>query len=106
VAEGDPIGTVSNFSRRLGLTSTHLHFEIQVPTRDGWMRVNPYMTLVASYEHLIGGRGKALGSEDPPPRKNRRARPMTWRRPKPMAKRSPWRTRSGGQPRTMTRPTK
>ena len=63
VAEGEPIGTVSNFSRRPGLTSTHLHFEILVPTRDGWVRVNPYMTLVASYEHLIGGRGEALGDD-------------------------------------------
>jgi murein DD-endopeptidase MepM/ murein hydrolase activator NlpD len=57
VKEGEPIGAIGNYDRRPGLTSTHLHFELQVPTRDGWVRVNPYMTLVASYEHLIGGRG-------------------------------------------------
>jgi hypothetical protein len=44
-------------------TSTHLHFDIQVFTRDGWIWVNPYATLIASYEHLIGGRGKLYGTE-------------------------------------------
>jgi hypothetical protein len=36
-----------------------------VPTHDGWARVNPYMTLVASYERLIGARGTEV--EDPEP---------------------------------------
>jgi hypothetical protein len=63
VKEGDRLGTIGNYNRRPGLTTTHLHFEIQVPTRDGYVRVNPYMTLIASYEHLIGARG----SEASPP---------------------------------------
>ena len=57
IKEGQPIGTIGNYDRRPGLTSTHLHFELQVPTRDGFVRVNPYMTLIASYEHLINARG-------------------------------------------------
>jgi murein DD-endopeptidase MepM/ murein hydrolase activator NlpD len=60
VKEGQPIGTIGNYDRRPALTSTHLHFELQVPTRDGFVRVNPYMTLIASYEHLIGERGKEI----------------------------------------------
>jgi murein DD-endopeptidase MepM/ murein hydrolase activator NlpD len=60
VREGERLGTIGNFNRRPGLTTTHLHFEIQVPTRDGYVRVNPYMTLVAAYEHLIGARGSEV----------------------------------------------
>ena len=33
---------------------------MQVPTKDGWVFVNPYMTLVAAYERLIGARGVEL----------------------------------------------
>ena len=33
---------------------------MQVPTRDGWVFVNPYMTLVAAYERLIGARGDEI----------------------------------------------
>jgi murein DD-endopeptidase MepM/ murein hydrolase activator NlpD len=57
VQEGERLGTIGNYNRRPGMTTTHLHFEMQVPTRDGYVRINPYMTLVASYEHLIGARG-------------------------------------------------
>ncbi len=60
VKEGDPLGTIGNYNRRPGLTTTHLHFELQVPTRDGYVRVNPYMTLIASYEHLIDARGREV----------------------------------------------
>ncbi len=60
VKESDRLGTIGNYNRRPGLTTTHLHFEIQVPTRDGYVRVNPYMTLIAAYEHLIGARGSEL----------------------------------------------
>ena len=67
VKEGEPIGTVGNFNRRPGWTTTHLHFEVQVPTRDGWVRVNPYMTLVASYEHLINARGTEIKEQEPEP---------------------------------------
>ncbi len=60
VREGEIIGEVSNFSRRENGTSYHLHFDVQVPTRDGWVFVNPYMTLVAAYERLIAGRGTEI----------------------------------------------
>ena len=61
VYEGEVIGQVSNFNKRANGTSYHLHFDVQVPTKDGWVFVNPYMTLVAAYERLIGGRGVELG---------------------------------------------
>ena len=63
VSEGEKIGAVSNYMDRAAGTSTHLHFDIQVFTRDGWIWVNPYATLIASYEHLIGARGKLYGTE-------------------------------------------
>jgi len=60
VREGEVIGQVSNFNKKENGTSYHLHFDIQVPTKDGWVFVNPYMTLVAAYERLIGARGVEL----------------------------------------------
>lgn len=57
VHEGEVIGQVSNFSQKENGTSYHLHFDVQVPTRNGWAFVSPYMTLVVGYERLIGGRG-------------------------------------------------
>ncbi|HEY5964328.1 MAG TPA: M23 family metallopeptidase [Xanthobacteraceae bacterium] len=57
VYEGEVIGEVGNYSMRENGTSYHLHFDIQVPTKNGWVFVNPYMTLVAAYERLIGERG-------------------------------------------------
>ena len=45
VREGEAIGQVSNYFRKEAGTSYHLHFDLQVPTRDGWVFVNPYMTL-------------------------------------------------------------
>jgi hypothetical protein len=60
VDEGEVIGEVGNYSMKEAGTSYHLHFDIQVPTRDGWVFVNPYMTLVAAYERLIGQRGTEL----------------------------------------------
>ena len=60
VDEGEVIGEVGNYSMREAGTSYHLHFDIQVPTRDGWIFVNPYMTLVSAYERLIGERGTEL----------------------------------------------
>ena len=40
-----------------------------MPTRDGWVFVNPYMTLVAAYERLIGARGQVVNDAmfAPPP---------------------------------------
>lgn len=64
VQEGDRIGVVSNYQDRVGGTTSHLHFDTQVFTRDGWLWVNPYATLVSSYERLIGGRGREY---EPPP---------------------------------------
>ena len=68
VHEGEVIGQISNFSRKEGGTSYHLHFDAQVFTRDGWVWVNPYMTLVASYERLIGARGVEIKDGAPEPR--------------------------------------
>jgi Peptidase family M23 len=63
VAEGEPIGVVSNYLDHPNGTSRHLHFDVQVFTRDGWIWVNPYTTLVSAYERLIGGHGRELGTE-------------------------------------------
>jgi len=63
IAEGEKIGVVSNFLDRPNGTSRHLHFDIQVFTRDGWLWVNPYVTLISAYERLIGGRGREIGTD-------------------------------------------
>jgi len=34
---------------------------VQVFTRDGWLWVNPYVTLISAYERLIRGRGREIG---------------------------------------------
>ena len=60
VKQGDLLGPVGDYGACEGGTSYHLHFNMQVPTPQGWLFVNPYMTLVASYERLIGGRGRAV----------------------------------------------
>jgi hypothetical protein len=64
VHEGEVIGKVGNFFRRERATTYHLHFDLQVPTKYGWVFVNPYMTLVASYERLIRGRGEEIKEQD------------------------------------------
>jgi len=61
VAEGDKIGVVSNYLDHPNGTSRHLHFDVQVFTRDGWIWVNPYITLVSAYERLLQGRGREIG---------------------------------------------
>ena len=60
VKEGEVIGRVGNYWYRENATTYHLHFDLQVPTKYGWVFVNPYMTLVAAYERLIRGRGQEL----------------------------------------------
>ena len=65
VAEGEKIGVVSNYLDFPNGTSYHLHFDVQVFTRDGWIWVNPYATLIASYERLIRGRGREIGTDPP-----------------------------------------
>ena len=62
VAEGEKIGVVSNYLDHPNGTSRHLHFDVQVFTRDGWLWVNPYVTLISAYERLIRGRGRELGT--------------------------------------------
>ena len=93
VREGEVIGEVSNFDKRENGTSYHLHFDVQVPTRDGWVFVNPYMTLVAAYERLIAGRGTEVDDAviaatgepdkvvvaDPPPRRAKSRSAKRWR---------------------------
>jgi murein DD-endopeptidase MepM/ murein hydrolase activator NlpD len=63
VAEGEKIGVVSNYLDHPNGTSRHLHFDVQVFTRDGWIWVNPYVTLISAYERLIRGRGREIGPE-------------------------------------------
>jgi len=63
VEEGEKIGVVSNYLDRPNGTSRHLHFDVQVFTREGWLWVNPYVTLVSAYERLIRGRGREIGPE-------------------------------------------
>jgi hypothetical protein len=60
VTEGEVLGAVDNYGRSEGGTTYHLHFDVQVLTRDGWVFVNPYLTLVTAYERLIGGRGQVV----------------------------------------------
>jgi len=61
VAEGERLGVVSNYLDHPNGTTRHLHFDVQVFTRDGWLWVNPYATLIAAYERLIRGRGREIG---------------------------------------------
>ena len=68
VKEGEVLGKVGNFDRVPNGTTYHLHFEIQVPSRDGWVFVSPYATLIASYERLIGGRGREFIEPEPAPK--------------------------------------
>jgi hypothetical protein len=65
VAEGEKIGVVSNYLDYPNGTSRHLHFDVQVFTRDGWLWVNPYVTLISAYERLIRGRGRETGPQVP-----------------------------------------
>jgi hypothetical protein len=67
VEEGEKIGVVSNYLDHPNGTTRHLHFDIQVFTRDGWLWVSPYVTLVSAYERLIHGRGRETGPELAPP---------------------------------------
>jgi Peptidase family M23 len=63
VEEGEKIGVVSNYLDHPNGTTRHLHFDVQVFTRDGWLWVNPYITLISAYERLIHGRGREIGPE-------------------------------------------
>jgi hypothetical protein len=63
VTEGEKIGVVSNYLDHPAGTSLHLHFDVQLFTRDGWIWVSPYVTLVSAYERLIHARGREIGPE-------------------------------------------
>ena len=63
VEEGEKLGVVSNYLDHPNGTTRHLHFDVQVFTRDGWLWVNPYVTLISAYERLIHGRGREIGPE-------------------------------------------
>ena len=65
VEEGEKIGVVSNYLDYPNGTSRHLHFDVQVFTRDGWLWVNPYVTLISAYERLIRTRGRQFRPEQP-----------------------------------------
>jgi murein DD-endopeptidase MepM/ murein hydrolase activator NlpD len=67
VAQGELLGKVGNYNHKERGTTYHLHFDMQVPTRLGWVFVNPYMTLVTAYERLIGARGTEIKPGDPVP---------------------------------------
>jgi murein DD-endopeptidase MepM/ murein hydrolase activator NlpD len=67
VHEGEVIGKVGNFWYREGATTYHLHFDLQVLSKYGWVFVSPYMTLVAAYERLIKSRGVELREDTPVP---------------------------------------
>jgi len=67
VSEGEILGKVATWGDSENGTSYHIHFNIQVFTNIGWVWVNPYMTLVAAYERLIGGRGSEIMPGDPAP---------------------------------------
>ena len=67
VSEGEIIGKVATWGKFENGTSYHIHFNIQVFTKVGWVWVNPYMTLVLAYERQIGGRGTEIKPGDPVP---------------------------------------
>ena len=67
VHEGDLLGKVGNYNNGERGTTYHLHFDMQVPTKLGWVFVNPYMTLVSAYERLIGARGMEIKDGDAVP---------------------------------------
>jgi len=76
VRQGEIIGKVGNFFRRERGTTYHLHFDLQVPTKYGWVFVNPYMTLVAAYERLIRGRGQEIKEQEDVPTASIPMRPL------------------------------
>ncbi len=65
IRQGEVLGKVGNFYKKERGTSYHLHFDAQAFTRDGWVWVNPYMTLVSAYERLIGARGTEIAEGNP-----------------------------------------
>ncbi|MBR1148508.1 M23 family peptidase [Bradyrhizobium sp. AUGA SZCCT0431] len=83
VTEGEKIGVASNYLDYPNGTSLHLHFDVQVFTRDGWIWVNPYTTLISAYERLLRGRGRELGTDPVAPAAVAHAQPQDVIRPDP-----------------------
>jgi murein DD-endopeptidase MepM/ murein hydrolase activator NlpD len=81
VDEGEKIGVVSNYLDHPNGTTRHLHFDVQVFTRDGWLWVNPYVTLISAYERLIRSRGREIWPEQPASPAMAHAMPMESVRP-------------------------
>lgn len=67
VNEGEIIGKVATWGDFEKGTSYHIHFNMQVFTKVGWVWVNPYMSLVLAYEWQIGGKGTEIKPGDPEP---------------------------------------
>jgi hypothetical protein len=67
VKEGEIMGKVADWGDHENGTSYHIHFNMQVFTKSGWVWVNPYASLVLAYERLIGGRGTEIKPGDPAP---------------------------------------
>jgi hypothetical protein len=67
VSEGEIIGKVATWGDYEHGTSYHIHFNMQVFTKIGWVWINPYMTLVSAYERQIGGRGVEILPGQPAP---------------------------------------
>jgi murein DD-endopeptidase MepM/ murein hydrolase activator NlpD len=84
VAEGEKIGVVSNYLDHPNGTSRHLHFDVQVFTRDGWIWVNPYVTLISAYERSIRGRGREIGPDIAASPDIAHAAPDQFNRPDPL----------------------
>jgi len=87
--EGDDVGLLSNYNQREDGTSHHLHFDMQVLTREGWILVNPYMTLLAAYERLIGKRGAEIPDRAPDLLRTGVVSGSTAREPPPVVVRKP-----------------
>ena len=60
VHEGEVIGEVSELQHDEGGTSYHLHFDVQVPTAEGWVFVNPVHDAGRRLRATIGARGTEL----------------------------------------------
>jgi murein DD-endopeptidase MepM/ murein hydrolase activator NlpD len=67
VKAGEVFGKVGNYNNGERGSTYHLHFDMQVPTKVGWVFVSPYMTLVTAYERLLGARGAEIKDGDPVP---------------------------------------
>lgn len=67
IKRGEVLGQVGNYNDYPNGTTYHLHFDLQVPTKVGWVLVSPYMTLVSAYERLLGARGREIKPGDSVP---------------------------------------